>query len=213
MLWIAVGTTLLSRSHGRERLEEALVFARIGHCGPVHPTCAPANPAYPGGRSAQSGGERVAPATASSGRLTTRAHQSATTLPPAPRRRRLCLPNPAASRSCTPVPPRPPSRRQRLERHRVRVTGNNEGYSVRTDAVERAWPLPPHFRAGAAWRTVQFAFADPVPDSIEAPWTCASYAAPARSRSAAPSPATSRWLAVASTRDCGKSSPLSACRA
>ena len=46
------------------------------------------------------------------------------------------------------------------------VIGNDEDYGVhlRTDAVERPWQsYRRSFRAGAAWRTVQLAFADFVP--------------------------------------------------
>jgi Complex I intermediate-associated protein 30 (CIA30) len=52
------------------------------------------------------------------------------------------------------------------------VIGNDEDYGVhlRTDAVERPWQsYRQSFRAGAAWRTVQLAFADFVPHRIEVP--------------------------------------------
>jgi hypothetical protein len=52
------------------------------------------------------------------------------------------------------------------------VIGNDEDYGVylRTDAVERPWQsYRQSFRAGAAWRTVQLAFADFVPHRIEIP--------------------------------------------
>jgi hypothetical protein len=50
--------------------------------------------------------------------------------------------------------------------------GNDQDYGVhlRTDAVERPWQsYRQSFRAGAAWRTVQLAFADFVPHRIEVP--------------------------------------------
>jgi Complex I intermediate-associated protein 30 (CIA30) len=52
------------------------------------------------------------------------------------------------------------------------VIGNDEDYGVhlRTDAVERPWQsYRQSFRAGAAWRSVQLAFADFVPHRIEVP--------------------------------------------
>lgn len=52
------------------------------------------------------------------------------------------------------------------------VIGNDENYGVhlRTDAVERPWQsYRQSFRAGAAWQTVQLAFADFVPHRIEVP--------------------------------------------
>lgn len=52
------------------------------------------------------------------------------------------------------------------------VIGNDEAYGVhlRTDTVERPWQAyRAGFRAPAAWRTVQLAFADFVPHRTEAP--------------------------------------------
>jgi hypothetical protein len=52
------------------------------------------------------------------------------------------------------------------------VIGNDEDYGVhlRTDAVERPWQsYRQSFRAAAAWRTVQLAFADFVPHRIDVP--------------------------------------------
>jgi hypothetical protein len=52
------------------------------------------------------------------------------------------------------------------------VIGNDGDYGVhlRTDAVEQPWQsYRRSFRAGAAWRTVQLAFADFVPHRIEVP--------------------------------------------